>query len=173
VTENIILAGYRIERKYYQDTGWEVQAILSPASDSYTDSLFADMDYLIYNYRVTTLGASGQVYTTTTYCTAYFRNYPAPESISITHPSDGFILLQWQPVTQTLSEFSDTPDYYLITKSSSPDFSSSDTQSFEVLATEYNDPPPILPAWQQKCFYKVTAMALAIQSRAGKSAVLH
>jgi len=162
VPESTVISGYRIDRRFSEYTSWESLAVLGRNVDSYTDSVFTEPDSLSYEYGVTTLGASGQIYTPGTYCTGYFRCYPAAEMMSISNPPHGFVLLQWHPVTQTLGGFADLPDYYLITKSSAPDFSSPETLSFETLEVEYSDPAPILPIWQQKCFYKVTAMARAV-----------
>ncbi len=159
VPENILINGYRIDRRFPDTYSWQNHATVPPATNCYTDSLFTQPDSLIYEYRIVTLGANGLTYSNSTLITGYFRCYPAPVITGISQPPDGFIRLQWQPVTHTLSGFADNPDYYLITKSSSPDFSSADTQSIEIASSEFNDTYPIIPVWQQRCFYRIKAMA--------------
>lgn len=154
-----LIAGYRIERKYPSSVEWEAIATLPQSASSYIDSSFSNPDSLVYNYRVVTLGYSGQVYTPSTFCTGYFRAYPAPVISSIEYLTSSQIELNWTAVTQTLSGHTDTPDYYSIQKSAEPDFSGQEPQTAISVDTQHLDDYTPGSAWDQKAFYRIRAMA--------------
>jgi hypothetical protein len=159
IPSTILIAGYRIERRYPGATNWEAIVTLPQAASSYIDGSFSYPDSLVYQYRVVTLGYSGQVFTPTTFCTGYFRAYPAPIVTSIEHLPDGQIELNWNAVTQTLSGNADTPDYYLVQKSSAPDFSGQEPQNSVSVDTQYLDNYTPGSEWEYKAFYRIRAMA--------------
>ncbi len=164
VPADVLIDGYRIDRRVAGSTIWESIATLPDNAFQYTDGDFPLADSLVYNYRVTVLGANQQVFVPTSYCTGYLRIYQAPQ-ISSFDFSTSLINIHWDNVTTTLSGHSDTPDYYLVTKSNSLDFSGPDTQTFSVYTTMFTDTYSAASPYAEKCFYKVTAMAAPIGSR--------
>jgi hypothetical protein len=164
VAQNILINSYRIDRRVRGASVWETLTNVPQGQATYTDSNFILPDSLVYEYRIVTLGVSGQVYTPTTYCTGYFRCYPAPDVISIEGTSD-LITVLWNAITHTKSGHADAPDYYRVIKSAQPDFLSPDTQSFIVFANQLFDAYSPSSPWSMNCFYKITALAMPIAAR--------
>lgn len=164
VSGTTLINSYKVERRFRGATNWENVTNLPQTYGRYTDSRFPISDSLSYDYRVVTLGLSEQVFVPSTYCTGFFRVYPSPQISSISYFEPETINIQWQNVTTTLSGFSDTPDYYLVTKSSSSLFDAQDTNSFIVTANQLNDTYSPGSEWELNCYYKVQAMANVVAS---------
>lgn len=165
VPADIIINNYRIDRRVTGSTNWVSIATLPYNANQYTDGNFPVSDSLMYDYRVTVLCANQQSFVPLTYCTGYFRVYPAPEVTSIQYLLTGYFKVQWEEVTNTLSGHADAPDYYLVTKSTSYDFSSPNTYTIAVQSTQLMDLYSETSSYGLKCYYRITAMATSVDTR--------
>lgn len=164
-SSSILLNSLRVERRITGFPEWLSIATLPPTQTSFTDSNFPNPSSLSYQYRIVTLGASGQVYTPSTFCEGFFRCYPAPVITSIEFLPANHVAIAWNPVTLTLNGEADTPDFYRIYKSTSLYFDTPDTYSFTSLTNAVNDAYDSSSIFQNRAFYKIQALANPVISR--------
>lgn len=156
---NILISYFRIDRRFRGLQDWQTLGTVSQYQNYFTDSNFPNPDTLAYEYRVVTIGYSGQVYIPQTYVTGFFRIYPAPQSVSVNFNPAGYHELAWDSVNNTISGFTDSPDYYLVEKDVSPNFDSPTHQQYIVTQSSFSDPYNETSVWSSNSFYRITAVA--------------
>jgi len=152
------VTGYRLERRHpFSD--WESMAILDVNTGSYMDTSFGDGDEELFYYRLASLGADGSIVYGPDECSAWLRAFSEPLIIGFELRDNGHAYLEWEPVRTTLGGVDDVPDFYEIAQSDTPSFDSDSTRYYQIGETSFLDENPELEVWQQRCFYRIRALA--------------
>ncbi len=159
VPSQVLTNGYRIERRNPGTTNWELRAILPQYSSRYTDTSFPNPDTLTYDYRVVTLGYNNQTFIPNTCFRGYFRAYTAPQNIAWEFINENQMRFYWNPVTTTLSGQTNTPDYYELIRSDTPDPSQGNSNVIIVNEAEYWEPIDPNPEFGDRWFFTIRAKA--------------